>query len=75
MRYPENLIVEMNSDALSALLSAARTEERHERGRAVSARLEALAIYITQHKMSGNEAAILLRGEAARIDSELEELH
>lgn len=60
---------------VEALLSKAKNEERRDRALAVSIRLEALAIHISQHEMNGIEAAELLRREAVRFEIQSRELH
>ncbi|OSN02514.1 MULTISPECIES: DUF2732 family protein [Lonsdalea] len=64
-----------DNDALVVLLKEAKNEERKDRALAVSIRLEALAVHITQKGMSGKEAAELLRREATRFENESQELH
>ncbi|EOF7808757.1 TPA: DUF2732 family protein [Klebsiella pneumoniae] len=64
-----------DDDALAALFKAAKKEERKDRALAVSIRLEALAIHITNKGLSAIEAAELLRREATRYENESQELH
>lgn len=64
-----------SGDVLLSLLAAARREAREAMAYAVSLRLEALAIYITDQGMDGQAIAELLRGEAARVQREIQELH
>lgn len=66
---------QVDNDALGAMLSKAKNEERKARAAAVSLRLEALAIHITNTGMDGKEAADLLRREAVRFENESQELH
>ncbi|EME1730607.1 DUF2732 domain-containing protein [Cronobacter sakazakii] len=75
MRNTETRKFKADNDALTVLLTAAKNEERKDRALAVSIRLESLAIHITQQGMNGKEAAELLRREAARFESESQELH
>ena len=75
MRNTEIRNFNTDSDALGALLTDAKKEERKDRALAVSMRLEALAIHITKECMSGIEAAELLRREATRFENESQELH
>ncbi|MFH7829249.1 MULTISPECIES: DUF2732 family protein [Kluyvera] len=62
-------------DVLATLFKEAKKEERKDRALAVSIRLEALAVHITNTDMSGKEAAELLRREATRYENESQELH
>lgn len=62
-------------DVLTILFKEAKKEERKDRALAVSIRLEALAVHITNTDMSGKEAAELLRREATRFENESQELH
>ncbi|HIB8991104.1 TPA: DUF2732 domain-containing protein [Citrobacter braakii] len=75
MRNTETRSFNTDSDALALLLTDAKKEERKDRALAVSIRLEALAIYITQKGMNSTEAAELLRREATRYENESQELH
>lgn len=75
MRNIETLNLKADQDALVTLLNKAKSEERKDRALAVSLRLEALAIHITQKGMNGPEAAELLRREATRFENESQELH
>ncbi|ENI2423237.1 DUF2732 family protein [Escherichia coli] len=63
------------SDPLMAVIDIAKKEERKARAAAVSIRLEALAVHITNKRMTCFEVADLLRGEAARYENESMELH
>lgn len=63
------------SDALAALMTAAKKEERRDRALATSFRCEALAAHILKQGLSGIEAAELLRREAIRFENESQELH
>ncbi|PPX83810.1 hypothetical protein C3D70_13000 [Cronobacter sakazakii] len=62
-------------DQLMSVIDVAKKEERKARAGAVSIRLEALAVHITNKRMSGIEAAELLRREAERYENESLELH
>ncbi|NNS46991.1 DUF2732 family protein [Escherichia coli] len=64
-----------DDDVLVSLFKEARKEERKDRALAVSIRLEALAVHITNSDMTGKEAAELLRREATRYENESQELH
>jgi len=56
--------------ALYQLFNEARLDERKTCAFAVSIRMEALAIHILSHDMTGIEAAELLRREVARYEAE-----
>ena len=60
---------------LAVLLTDAKKEERKDRALAVSIRLEALAVHITNKRMTCFEVAELLRSEATRYENESQELH
>jgi hypothetical protein len=70
---PKMFIAE--SDPFMAVIDTAKKEERRARAVAVSIRLEALAVHITNKKMTSTEVAELLRGEATRYENESMELH
>lgn len=63
------------SDPLMVVIDTAKKEERKGRALAVSIRLEALAVHITNKRMTCFEVAELLRDEAARYENESLELH
>ncbi|HFP9260222.1 TPA: DUF2732 family protein [Klebsiella michiganensis] len=63
------------SDPLMAVIEIAKKEERKGRALAVSIRLEALAVHITNKRMTCFEVAELLRSEATRYENESQELH
>lgn len=71
MRNTESCSVSTDSDALTD----AKKEERKDRALAVSIRLEALAVHITNKRMTCFEVAELLRSEATRYENESQELH
>lgn len=75
MRNAETRNFEAESDALAVMLTAAKNEERKDRALAVSIRLEALAVHISNKDLSAKEAAELLRREATRYENESQELH
>lgn len=62
-------------DPLMAVIERARKEERAARAVAVSVRLEALAVHITNKRITYFEVAELLRSEATRYENESLELH
>jgi len=72
MRHPNP---DLETDALSALLTAARYDERRGRAQAVASRLAAMATHISRQGLSGIEAAELIRHEAQRYREESQELH
>ncbi|ELI9011317.1 DUF2732 domain-containing protein [Klebsiella aerogenes] len=75
MRNTEIRSFNTDSDALAVLLTDAKKEERKDRALAVSIRLEAIATHIANHSMTAIEVAELLRREAARYETESQELH
>ena len=64
-----------DSDPLMAVIEIAKKEERKGRALAVSIRLEALAVHITNKRMTCFEVVELLRAEATRYENESQELH
>lgn len=60
---------------LMAVIEIAKKEERKGRALAVSIRLEALAVHITNKRLTCYEVAELLRAEAVRYENESHELH
>ncbi len=75
MQNVETRHFKVDKDALAMLLEEAKSEERKGRALAISIRLEALAIYITNKGLSAIEAAKLLHREAIRYENESQELH
>lgn len=63
------------SDPLMSVIEIAKKEERKGRALAVSIRLEALAVHITNKRMTCFEVAELLQSEATRYENESLELH
>lgn len=63
------------NDPLMAVIEIAKKEERKGRALAVSIRLEALAVHITNKRLACYEVAELLRAEAVRYENESHELH
>jgi hypothetical protein len=63
------------SDSLMSVIEIAKKEERKGRALAVSIRLEALAVHITNKRMTCFEVAELLQSEATRYENESLELH
>ncbi|MBL5901119.1 DUF2732 domain-containing protein [Lelliottia amnigena] len=64
-----------NDAGLNQLLAEARMEERRGRADVFAAHLEKLAVHITRGKLSGTEAAELLRNAAETIQNEAQEVH
>lgn len=75
MPYIESHKFHADSDALAVLLTEARNDERKDRALAVSIRLQALVIHITQKEMGSKEIVELIRREAVRYENESQELH
>ncbi|MFU9138008.1 DUF2732 family protein [Erwinia tasmaniensis] len=75
MRNIETLKFDADTEALAAIITKARIEERKDRAMAVSGRLAELALHIHQQGLSGVEAAELISREAERYQSESQELH
>lgn len=64
-----------DEDALAALLSKAKTEQRSDDALSVSIRLAALAIHVRQQEMSAAEIIELLGKEAERFENQAQEMH
>lgn len=62
-------------DALNALLSKAKNEQRSDDALSVSIRLAALAIHARQQEMSAAEIIELLDKEADRFENQAQEMH
>lgn len=75
MRNIEIHNFDADTEAMVAVITKARTEERKDRAMAVSERLIELALYVHQQSLSGVEAAELIRREAERYHNESQELH
>lgn len=75
MRNIEKLNFDADTEALAAVITKARLEERKDRALAVSERLVELAVHVHQQGLSAVEAADLIRREAERYQSESQELH
>lgn len=75
MRNIETLKFDADTEALAAIITKARVEERKDRALAVSERLVELAVHVHQQGLSGVEAADLIRREAERYQNESQELH
>lgn len=75
MRNIKTLKFDAETEALAAVITKARIEERKERVQAVSGRLAEIALHVHQQGLSGIEAADLIRREAERYQNESQELH
>lgn len=75
MRNTENRNFEADADALNALLSKARTEQRSDDALAVSVRIASLVIHARKHEMTAPEIIELLDKEAERFEHRARELH
>ncbi|MEN4696674.1 DUF2732 family protein [Pantoea agglomerans] len=64
-----------DEDALAALLSKAKAEQRSDDALSVSIRLAALAIHVRQQEMSAAEIIELLDKEAERFENQAQEMH
>lgn len=75
MRNVETLKFDADTEALAAIITEARIEERKDRALVVSERLVEIALHVHQQGLSGVEAADLIRREAERYQNESQELH
>ena len=75
MRNVEKLKFDADTEALAAIITKARIEERKDRALVVSERLVEIALHVHQQALSGIEAADLIRREAERYQNESQELH
>lgn len=75
MRNAETRNFEADADALDALLSKARTEQRSDDALAVSIRIASLVIHARKHEMTAPEIIELLNKEAERFEHQARELH
>ncbi len=75
MRNVETLKFDADTEALAAIITKARIEERKDRALVVSERLAEIALHVHQQGLSGIEAADLIRREAERYQNESQELH
>ncbi|MGC0936065.1 DUF2732 domain-containing protein [Pantoea agglomerans] len=75
MRNIDTIKFDADTEALAAIITKARIEERKDRALAVSGRLVELALHVHQKELSGLEAADLIRREAERYHNESQELH
>ncbi|KAF6661648.1 DUF2732 domain-containing protein [Pantoea sp. EKM101V] len=75
MRNIQTRNFKADEDALAALLSKAKNEQRSDDALSVSIRLAALAIHIRQQEMSAAEIIELLDKEAERFENQAQEMH
>ncbi|MDJ0037375.1 DUF2732 family protein [Pantoea allii] len=75
MRNTETRKFEADADALNALLSKAKTEQRSDDALAVSVRIAALIIHFRINEMTAPEIIELLGKEAERFEHQARELH
>ena len=75
MRNIQTRNFKADDDALSAMLSKAKTEQRSDDALSVSIRLAALAIHARKEGMSAVEIIELLDKEAERFENQALELH
>ncbi|GME39224.1 MULTISPECIES: DUF2732 family protein [unclassified Pantoea] len=75
MRNIQTRNFKADEDALNALLSKAKTEQRSDDALSVSIRLAALAIHARKQEMSAAEIIELLDKEAERFENQAKELH
>ena len=71
----KNSVLNAETEALNALITAVRNDERKGRAQAVAGRLAAIATHISRQGLNGVEAAELIRHEAQRYRDESRELH
>jgi hypothetical protein len=75
MRNIQTRDFKADEDALNALLSKAKTEQRSDDALSVSFRLAALAIHARKNEMSAVEIIELLDKEAERFENQAQEMH
>ncbi|WP_277971940.1 DUF2732 family protein [Pantoea agglomerans] len=75
MRNIQTRKFKADEDALTALLSKAKTEQRSDDALSVSIRLAALAIHVRQQGLSAAEIIELLDKEAERFENQAQEMH
>jgi thiamine monophosphate synthase len=75
MRNIQTRNFKADEDALAALLSKAKTEQRSDDALSVSIRLAALSIHVRQQEMSAAEIIELLDKEAERFENQAQEMH
>lgn len=75
MRNIQNRNFESDADALSAMLSKAKKEQRSDDALAVSIHIAALAIHARKKELSAAEIIELLDREAECYENQAQELH
>jgi hypothetical protein len=75
MRNIETRNFKADDEALSALLSKAKNEQRSDDALAISVRLAALAIHARKKEMTATEIIELLDKESVRFENQSQELH
>ncbi|MCQ8229122.1 DUF2732 family protein [Pantoea trifolii] len=75
MRNTETRNFKADVDALNAMLSKAKKEQRSDDALAVSIHIAALAIHARKKEMSAAEIIDLLDREAERYENQARELH
>lgn len=75
MRNIETRNFKADEDALNALLSKAKNEQRSDDALAVSVRLAALSIHARKEELTAVEIIELLDKESARFENQSQELH
>ena len=75
MRNIQSRSFKADNDALSALLTKAKTEQRRDDALSVSIHMAALAIHARKNELSAMEIIELLDKEAERFEHQAQELH
>lgn len=75
MRNIQNRSFKADDDALNALLSKAKSEQRSDDALAASIHIAALAIHARKKEMSATEIIELLEKESERYKNQSQELH
>ncbi|WP_432535676.1 DUF2732 family protein [Pantoea eucalypti] len=75
MRNIQNRSFKADDDALNALLSKAKSEQRSDDALAASIHIAALAIHARKKEMSATEIIKLLERESERYKNQSQELH
>lgn len=75
MRNIETRNFKADDEALNALLSKAKNEQRSDDALAISVRLAALAIHARKKEMTATEIIELLDKESVRFENQSQELH
>lgn len=75
MRNIQNRSFKADDDALNALLSKAKSEQRSDDALAASIHIAALAIHARKKEMSATEIIEMLERESERYKNQSQELH